>query len=162
MIALAAFAGIRTAELRRLNWHDIDLVRGYVNIAATKAKTAQRRLIKMEPNLLAWLAPFAKKTGPLWTGDENLYMSQMTRREQVAGITMPHNCLRHSFASYHLAKYQDAARLSLDMGHTSPKLIFNTYREVVYPEAAEKYFAILPPTQPENIISMHRLPEDRA
>jgi integrase len=72
----------------------------------------------------------------------------MTRREQVAGIIMPHNCLRHSFASYHLAKYQDAARLSLDMGHTSPKLLFNTYREVVYPEAAQLYFAIVPPTQP--------------
>lgn len=152
MIALAAFAGIRTAELLRLNWHDIDLVRGFVNVSATKSKTAQRRLIKVEPNLLAWLAPFAKKTGPLWTGKENDYQNAMTRREQAAGITMPHNCLRHSFASYHLAKFQDAARLSLDMGYTSPKLIFNTYREIVYPEAAERYFAIQPPTPPANLI----------
>ena len=32
--------------------------------------------------------------------------------------------LRHSFASHHLAKFTDAARLALELGHTNQELLF--------------------------------------
>jgi hypothetical protein len=41
-----------------------------------------------------------------------------------------------------------------DMGHTSAKLIFSTYRELVHPDEAERYFAIFPPTAAENVVPM--------
>jgi hypothetical protein len=56
----------------------------------------------------------------------------------------PQNGLRHSFASYHLAKHQDASKLALEMGHTSARLIFDAYREVVRPEEANRYWQIKP------------------
>jgi integrase len=46
----------------------------------------------------------------------------------------PQNGLRHSFASYHLAKFRDAPRVALDLGHVSPRTVFNHYREVATPE----------------------------
>ena len=56
----------------------------------------------------------------------------------------PSNALRHSFASYFLAKFQDAAALALQMGHTTTGMIFTHYREVVAPEHADAYWQIVP------------------
>jgi hypothetical protein len=66
----------------------------------------------------------------------------------------PQNGLRHSFASYHLAKHQNAAELALQMGHTSTKLIFSAYIELVSPEEAEKYWNIRPKASADNVIQM--------
>src|SRR5580658_3711832 len=44
-LALGAFAGLRTAELQRLEWSEVDLDRGFITVAASKAKTRQRRLV---------------------------------------------------------------------------------------------------------------------
>jgi len=50
---------------------------------------------------------------------------------------------RRKEASYHLAKFQNAAALALELGHQSNALIFSNYRRVTEQEAAE-YFNILP------------------
>ena len=42
-LAIGAFAGLRTAELQRLDWSEIDLDRGFITVAASKAKTRRRR-----------------------------------------------------------------------------------------------------------------------
>ena len=54
-LVLGAFAGIRTAEIVRLDWQEINFDTGYIEIKKSKAKTKGRRLIKMQPNLVAWL-----------------------------------------------------------------------------------------------------------
>ncbi len=78
VIAIGGFAGVTTAELIRLNWNEIDLQRGFVEIKASKSKTASRRLIRMQPCLKAWLAPYADKTGPVFTGKNVLtYLKHM-------------------------------------------------------------------------------------
>jgi integrase len=57
------------------------------------------------------------------------------------------NALRHSFASYHLAHFKDAAKLALELGHTKQDLLFRHYRELVKPDQAAKYWNIRPATQ---------------
>jgi hypothetical protein len=59
-----------------------------------------------------------------------------------------------SFASYHLAKFQDAPRTALDLGHVSPRTVFNHYREIVTPEEAERYWNIFPAKKAENVVPM--------
>jgi integrase len=153
--ALGAFAGIRSAELLRLDWSDIDLRRGFINVPASKAKSARRRLITMAPNLREWLAPYASHTGPIWAECTSAYHRASADARKTAGLTSwPNNGLRHSFASHHIAKHQDAAKLALDLGHTNSKLIFSNYREIVTPEEGERYFAITPLAPAENIVSM--------
>ena len=43
--ALAAFTGIRSAELLRLEWSEINFEKGHIEVKAGKAKTATRRLV---------------------------------------------------------------------------------------------------------------------
>jgi len=154
-LAIGAFAGLRTAELLRLEWEEVDLRRGHINVPASKSKSSRRRLIMMSPNLRSWLEPYAASKGRLWTKSETAYYDATESARIAAGLSKwPKNGLRHSFASYHLAKHQDAPRLALDMGHVTPHMIFNHYREIVTPEEAERYWNIFPPKPAENIVPM--------
>jgi len=72
---------------------------------------------------------------------------------EAAGLThWPMNGLRHSFASYRLAAIHDAPRVASELGHTSPQMLYSTYREVVITEEAEQYWKITP-ANAENVVS---------
>ncbi len=43
-IAIGAFAGVRHAEITRLDWRDISFATSYITIDASNAKTGSRRL----------------------------------------------------------------------------------------------------------------------
>ncbi len=43
--AIGAFTGLRSAELIRLEWEDVNFARGYIQVGKAKAKTATRRLV---------------------------------------------------------------------------------------------------------------------
>ena len=64
-LALGAFAGLRMAELQRLDWKEIDLDRGFITVDASKAKTRQRRLVPISDNLKLWLTPCKQTSGPV-------------------------------------------------------------------------------------------------
>ena len=141
-IAIGAFAGLRAAELSRLDWKEIHLERNFIEVSAAKSKTASRRLVTILPNLHSWLAPRAQTQGAIMLPNLG---EKMKALRKVAGIDhWPQNGLRHSYASYHLAKFQDAAALALQMGHKTTSMLFAHYREVVTPQDAEKYWNILP------------------
>ena len=44
-LTLGAFAGIRHAEIKRLEWTDINFDKGHIDIKARKSKTASRRIV---------------------------------------------------------------------------------------------------------------------
>jgi len=68
---------------------------------------------------------------------------------KVAGLSRwPQNGLRHSFASYRLAACYDAPRVAGELGHTSPQMLYGTYRELVLPEEAQRYWKLVPGASP--------------
>jgi integrase len=153
MLAIGAFAGVRDAEIKRLDWHEIDLVRGHIEIKGAKAKSARRRIIPIQPNLAAWLRPYSEKKGRLIPEG---YRSSVERVRKEAGLARwPQNGLRHSFASYRLAACHDAPRVAGELGHASPQMLYSTYREVVLPEEADRYWKIAPEVKAENVVSFN-------
>jgi integrase len=141
-IAIGAFAGLRRAELERLDWKEVDLQSGLIEVTASKAKSARRRFVKIQPNLLKWLQPYARLSGNVTPSG---YRELLESARDAAGIKeWPQNALRHSFASYHLARFNDAAHLALELGHTNSNLVFQHYRQLVKPKQAERYWKIAP------------------
>jgi integrase len=149
---LGGFAGLRRAEIERLEWHDVHFESGRIEVPALKAKTASRRLIQMQPNLAAWLEPYKGRVGRVCPPNLRKLLEEDRRNGGLK--KWPPNALRHSCASYHLAVFDNAAKLALELGHTSEQLIFRHYRELVRPEQAAKYWAIRPAGPETNVATM--------
>ena len=152
-LLLGGFAGIRTAEQIRLEWQDVDLAGGYIEIKPAKAKTRQRRLIPIQPNLAVWLTPLKRNTGAVIT----IKRPEKNSCEIVAdkaGIKWKHNALRHSYISYRMALIHDENKVAAEAGN-SPAMIYANYRQVVRPEQATKWFSIIPSID-DNIIPINQ------
>ncbi len=151
VIALGAFAGLRPEEIRRLDWKAVDLLRKRIDIDAGVSKTAAHRYVPISDTLFQWIQPYAKSAGKvapvnlyrrLW--NFHLILAEKDDKNGRPAVIWKHNALRHSFASYALAKEEDAARVALWLGHASPSMTFKHYRERVTPEAAAEWFEVLP------------------
>jgi integrase len=141
-LAIGAFGGLRRAELERLDWSEVDLDGGLIQVMAAKAKSAQRRFVKIEPVLAAWLTPYKRARGPVTPSNFNGLL--LSARAAAKVTDWANNALRHSYASYHLAHFNDAPRLALELGHTSAHLVFQHYRQSVKPKEAARYWSIMP------------------
>ena len=149
-VAIGLFAGLRRAELERLDWCDVHFDDQLIEVTAAKSKTARRRFVKIQPNLCEWLAGVREHSGKIAPG--NLVKQLRAARKAAGIIDWPDNALRHSFASYHLAHFKDAAGLALEMGHMNEDMIFNHYRQLVRPKEAERYWSIKPLSQTDQKI----------
>ena len=147
-LAIGAFAGLRAAEIERLDWSEIDLGQKLIHVKAEKSKTAQRRLTTISECLAAWLAPFSQSSGPV---ARNVRMER-GRCCATAGIEWKSNVLRHSFASYHLANFKNSAETASELGHSSPVMLFKHYRELVTPDASTAWWNINPPSQEAKVV----------
>ena len=144
IIAIQAFAGLRSAEVMRLQWQDVKLDRQHIEITAGNAKTASRRIVPILPNLAAWLKTHAKKTGLLFQpGNLTAFNRAQNETSVAAKVKWKANALRHSFISYRVADVQNVAQVALEAGN-SPAMIFGHYRELVTADDAKKWFSIQP------------------
>lgn len=146
-IAIAAFAGLRSAEIFRLDWADVKVDRRLIDLSAEKAKTATRRLVPITDNLAAWLKPFVEDGAAGRVCPDYANLDNLTRHfaaiATAAGFPAKRNAFRHSYASYRLAIVESADKVALEMGN-SPRKLFTNYRELVTQEEARDWFAVMP------------------
>jgi len=149
--ALAAFTGIRSAELLRLEWSEINFEKGHIDVKARKAKTATRRLVPIQPNLTKWLTPYRGRNGKLFQSQRTV--DSAIKFAKRLGIPWKANCLRHSYATYRLSMVPDAGRVALEMGN-SPVKLFTNYRELDRHNHAAEWFGIEPlPARSRKIVA---------
>jgi integrase len=151
--AIGMFAGLRRAELERLDWSEVDFESGLIEVKAEKSKTAMRRFVTMQPNLRAWLLPHRKLKGSVTPADD--FKELFDHARIAAGINeWPQNALRHSFASYHLAHFKNAAATAMELGHHDSRVTFAHYRELVKPKEAKRYWTLKPAKAEKKIVPM--------
>jgi integrase len=140
-LAIGGFAGLRVAEISRLDWSAVDLNRRIILLRAEQTKTSSRRIVPISENLAAWLN-LLPRTAKIMPNPKTPIRA--TALAKKLGIKWPHNVLRHSFISYRIAEIKDAARVALEAGN-SPEIIFKHYRELVTENEAREWFSIQPP-----------------
>lgn len=158
-LAIAAFAGLRLAEVSRLDWRDVRLSEKLIVVGAENAKTAARRLVPISDNLADFLAPHVKRFGllnPCVEQGENVGNALGNRFERAgvrARVTWKRNGFRHSYISYRVATLKDVPAVALECGN-SPQVIFSNYRALATDAEAKAWFAIQPPRQAGNVVPL--------
>jgi integrase len=142
-LVLGAFAGLRSAEIERLDWSEVRLAERHVVIGAKLAKTASRRIAPLSENAVAWLSLCKKRTGKVWKGTHDEFYGAQEATAEKAGLTWKPNGLRHSAASYMFALSNDAGRIAGYLGN-SAQVVHRHYRELVPPKAAQAWFNVFP------------------
>ena len=154
VIAIGGLAGLRSAELLRLDWADVWRVPGHIEITAGKSKTRQRRLVEICPALQAWLDPYrAHKTGKFWPGEERTFLEHYGELCETAKVMRKANGLRHSFCSFHFAWHANENQTAQQAGN-SPAMIHSHYKGLATKAEAEKWFNVNPPGAAKNIIPL--------
>lgn len=168
-IALALFCGIRTEELKRLDWSAVRLddPKPFVMIGREIAKKRRIRNVEIPACALAWLRAWPNKTGKL---TRNNYVTDYVKRfakltklasfgkedEQGNWVSSwDDNAMRHSFGSYSYALSGDSMKTAGLMGHKSnDQVLFDHYRALTTKENAEAYFALYPQSEPGQVIQL--------
>ena len=149
MIVIGGFAGLRHAEIARLEWRDIDMEEGFIEVKAENAKTDTRRIVPLKPNLKAFLLPLAKKSGKVVsvvnTTKQLLKTASDTAdaENEIEALEWKHNALRHTYISARVAESGDVPRVADEAGN-SPQVIRTNYLKRMRPVAAAEWFAIAP------------------
>jgi len=155
-LAIGLFAGLRPeADLWKINdWRNIRFDIKKIDVHAAKNR-ASIRWVDMPDNLIVWLLPYRKASGPICpTGDA--YYTRLQKAKEAAGINRPaYDVLRHSFCSYHYELHNDLGLTMKQAGHTNAKTFFDHYRSRVHHEDAEQFFSIWPThADQEKIVSI--------
>lgn len=139
-LAVGAFAGVRPYETLRLVPDKFKS--HYIMLDASVTKTANARTVEIRPNLRAWLEayPFAVPSTDI--SAVNKRVRKLCQIEPV--IQWPHDCLRHSFATYAYELTKEANLISAEMGHAGTAVFFKHYRALAIPGDGKKWFAIMP------------------
>ncbi|MEI6198230.1 MAG: tyrosine-type recombinase/integrase, partial [Verrucomicrobiota bacterium] len=149
IVAIGGLAGLRTAELLRMDWADIWRVPDHIEVTAGKSKTRQRRLVEICSALKQWLeSNREKKSGLLWDGHEvtfqqkNVELCERAKVEEKS-VKRKHNGLRHAFCTYHFSLHANE-NLTAQQAGNSPAMIHQHYKGLATKVDAEKWFAVMP------------------
>jgi integrase len=151
---LQVFAGIRHEEINPeefdlaktpLDWSDLDWERKQIHVAAETAKMGENRIIPMEENLIAWLKPRAKASGPVCTvrNTSNALSRAKHRAGLPAGRNQSRNVLRKTWISARLAIVKNIGQVAEEAGNSVAKVKSN-YRRPMSEAAAKRIFSIHP------------------
>ena len=139
-LAVGFLSGIRPKEILRLKWEDIDLNQKHIVISADQSKERKPRVVEIYPRLLDLLINYREShavdsSGMLITISENSIKNRRTKLMKSVGIRWKQDVMRHTFATYHIAKFGiDNTRQQL--GHTVDQVMFDYY--IGYAKNAEK------------------------
>jgi len=132
---LALYAGIRPAEIERLDWSDVDLETGTVRV---DGKTRRRRVVPLEPIAVRLLSQCPNRKGRVTPANITLRRWKRSARKLLGGKWTA-DILRHTAASYLLGLYQEPGKVSYWLGN-SPNILLTRYNCPVTQAAVREFW----------------------
>lgn len=138
IMALAAFAGLRAAEIAGLDWREVTLDGEYPNIRVENGKGGHVRVVPLSDVLIEYLREIPQRKGPVISaaverpmgprayrrGSAGHYANHVGKRANEhlhgVGIEATLHQLRHRFATVTYQACQDIRAVQDLMGHASP------------------------------------------
>lgn len=131
---LMLYCGIRPAEVQRLKRDDIIWEEQLIIIRPQTSKTGGGRAVPLRG---------AEHLNPNECIIPKNWQRRWHRLRQDAGFThWTADICRHTFASYHAARYRDIAKLQLEMGHRDSNLLRTRYMTPVLKRETERFWAL--------------------
>jgi integrase len=153
VVALGGLAGIRREEIMRVEWADVWRVPGKVEIGARIAKGRKRRLVSICPALNAWLRPYRKASGRVWSKSPDTLEEGLAELRDGAGVPARRNGLRHAFITFHMAAHSNENLTAAECGN-SPQMIHEHYRALATAAEAKRWFGTNPAKARGNVIDL--------
>lgn len=124
VLGLMLWAGMRPAEVQRVQWEDINWEEGIILLSAQHSKTGGARCITLQPVLKRWLVRVCGGKKLKGTICPKSWNNRWRRLRHDAGVEeWQQDVLRHTFASYHLKHFRNLSQLQIEMGHSTPDLL---------------------------------------
>jgi len=144
VLVLGGFVGMRSSEITRVKWTDIDLAHKAIRLTPKITKTSSRRIALIPDNAVAWLNHIKDKAGFVVPQqiipNFNRYTGNLSKE---AGVEWKNNALRHSYVTYAMAQERDAWKVSEQVGN-SPRVLQAHYKGLVLASDAVEWFNITP------------------
>ena len=149
-VAIGLFCGLRRAEIERLSWPFVNLVECHLTVVGKSAKTRARRVIDIPKVAIPWLQEAYERDPRSARGPSrkvtpaNLKDDWPAFREEIGLKHWPHNAMRHTFASYHYAMFQNENELQALLGQDSPDVLHDNYRALKTKLEAQRFWSLAP------------------
>jgi integrase len=144
ILILGGFVGLRSSEIGRLKWTDIDLTHRAVRLTPKITKTSSRRIALIPENAAAWLEHIKDKSGFVvpqqLIPNINRHIGNLAKE---SGVEWKNNALRHSYVTYAMAVERDAWKVAEQVGN-SPRVLQAHYKGLVLLPDAVEWFGITP------------------
>lgn len=130
LLLLGGFAGLRTEEVERMNWSHVNTKSGQIHVPPEAMKDSggfDQRIVDFTEPLKRRRAWLKKQTGKIVPVASETLHAHRRRACRPVLSEWPDNCLRHSFATYHLARAKNAGLTAYQMGHTSAAMVQRVY-----------------------------------
>jgi len=123
IVAVGCFGGVRPEESARMGGM-VDFKRKHIDLPAEITKAGERRIVDMPDNLVEWLLPCRKQSGPLLP--VNFRRKRWALCREMNWKEWPDDVLRHSYGSYHLARHRNAALTAEQWATRTPECYMPT------------------------------------
>lgn len=150
-IVIGAFAGLRWAEIQRLDWRDVHWDDGVIAIG-DENKTGYR-LAPIQPNLMTWISSYRNSTGPVCTEKRPDHaMHSIRSRAGIPGRDRRYaNALRHSCITYRVAVTKNMPQVAVESGNSVPE-IRRSYNRASLESIGKQWFGMV--RDASNVVQM--------
>lgn len=139
---LTLFCGVRptakNGEISRVEATDIDLRNRELTLEKEKTKTGEKRIVRLEPNVVQWLKVYPLKDYPIIA--TNFRKLHLKIRED---FSLGYDVLRHTYCSMLVGKYRSVGDAALQAGN-SEDVIWSNYLNLVRESEAKAFWQIKP------------------